>query len=191
MLVLLLMVTSTGERRCFCAMRRIGAGMVAENKRHLTLRRRLLENALDGVDEAHAQHFVGFVEHQKRQTRELQGAAVHVIDHAAGRPDHHVHAAPQGVELRLIALAAVDRQHVKALQMRGVLLERLGHLQGELARRAPAPAPAAPGCDRSMRASAARRRRRSCRCRSAPGRAYRRPESSTGMVAAWMGEGDS
>ena len=30
-LVLLLMVTSTGVRRCFGAMRRIGAGMVAEN----------------------------------------------------------------------------------------------------------------------------------------------------------------
>ena len=46
-----------------------------------------------------------------------------------------MHAAPQGVELRLIALAAVNRQHVKALEMRGVALKGLGHLQGELAGR--------------------------------------------------------
>ena len=82
-LVLLLMVTSTGERRCFCAMRRIGAGMRGGEQRDLALRRRLLQDAFDGVDEAHAQHLVGLVQHQQRQAGELQGAAVHVIDDAA------------------------------------------------------------------------------------------------------------
>ena len=67
--------------------------------------------------------------------RELQGAAVHVIDDAARRAHHHVHAAPQGIQLRLIALAAVDRQHVKALEVRGVSLERFGHLEREFAGR--------------------------------------------------------
>ena len=40
----------------------------------------------------------------------------------------------QALELRGVALAAVDRQHVKARHLRGVLLEGLGHLDGELAR---------------------------------------------------------
>ena len=107
--------------------------MVAENSATCRCGRRLFEDAFDGIDEAHAQHFVGLVQHQQRQSRELQGAAVHVIDDASRRSNDHVHAAPQGVELRLVALAAVDRQHVKPLQMRGILQERLGHLQGEFA----------------------------------------------------------
>ena len=94
-------------------MRRIGAGERRGEQRHLPLRRRLLEDALDCVDEAHVQHLVGLIEHQQRQLRELQGAPVHVIDDPPGRAHHDVHAAPQGIQLRLIALAAVDGQHVK------------------------------------------------------------------------------
>ena len=45
-----------------------------------------------------------------------------------------MHPAPQGVQLRLIALPPVNRQHMKAGEMSGVALERLGHLQRELAR---------------------------------------------------------
>ena len=62
-LVLLAIVTSTGSRRCFCAMRRIGAGSVAENSATWRRGRRLLEDPLDVVDEAHLQHLVGLVEH--------------------------------------------------------------------------------------------------------------------------------
>ena len=100
-------------------------------QRHLALRRRLFENAFDGIDEAHAQHFIGLVQDQQRQPRKLQGAAVHVIDDPARRAHDHMHAAPQGIELRLVALAAVDRQYVKSLQMRGIFQKCLGHLQGE------------------------------------------------------------
>ena len=39
------------------------------------------------------------------------------------------------LQLRPVALAAVDRQHVEAGQVRGVLLERLGDLDRQLARR--------------------------------------------------------
>ena len=52
-----------------------------------------------------------------------------------GVPDHDMHAAPQGIQLRLIALAAVDRQHVESLQMRGIAQKRLRHLQGQFAGR--------------------------------------------------------
>ena len=44
-------------------MRRIGAGIVAENSATWRVGRRLLEDPLDVVDEAHLQHLVGFVEH--------------------------------------------------------------------------------------------------------------------------------
>ena len=63
-------------------------------QRHLPLWRRLFEDAFDGIDEAHAQHFVGFVQHQQGQPRELQGAAIHMIDDTSRRSHDHVHAAP-------------------------------------------------------------------------------------------------
>ena len=62
-LVLLLIVTSAGLRRWFCAMRRIGGRHGRGEQRDLPLLRRLLEDPFDVVDEAHAQHLVGFVEH--------------------------------------------------------------------------------------------------------------------------------
>ena len=50
-------------------MRRMAGAMVAENSAIWRSRRRLLEDALDGVDEAHAQHLVGLIQHQERQCR--------------------------------------------------------------------------------------------------------------------------
>ena len=52
-----------------------------------------------------------------------------------GRADDDVHAATQRGELDAVALAAVDRQHVHAAQVGGVPLERLAHLQRQLAGR--------------------------------------------------------
>ena len=34
-------------------------------------------------DKAHAQHFVGFIQHQTAQVREVQGAALQVVQQAA------------------------------------------------------------------------------------------------------------
>ena len=56
-----------------------------------------------------------------------------VVHDAAGGADDDVHAAPQRGQLHAVGLAAVDRQHVHAAQVRGVLLERLADLQGQLA----------------------------------------------------------
>ncbi len=58
-----------------------------------------------------------------------------MVDHPPGRTDHHVNPAPQRRQLRAVALAAVDRQHVEAGQVHGVALERLGHLDRQLAGR--------------------------------------------------------
>ena len=87
----------------------------------------------------------------------------------------------QRVQLRRVALAAVDRQHVEARHVRrrssGTPRRPGSPVRGS----APSPAPAARAgrgrsCDRIGSA-----KRRSCRCRSAPGRAGRWPASSTGM----------
>ena len=191
MLVLLLMVTSTGARRCFAAMRRIGRGHGRREQRHLPLRRGLLENAFYGIDETHRQHFVGFIEHQQREPAELQGAAIHVIDDASGRANHHVRTTLQGVQLRLVALAAVDRQHVKALDMRSIFEKRLGHLQVPVRASAPAPTPEARAWTGRYATARAAQTPRSCPFPVCAWPSMSFPASSTGMVAAWMGEGDS
>ncbi len=116
-------------------MRRIGVRHGRREQRHLALGRRLLQHRLDVVDEAHAQHLVGFVEHQRAQRGQVERALVEVVDDAAGSADHDVHAAAQRLQLRAVALAAVDRQHVEAGQVRGVALEGLGDLDRQFARR--------------------------------------------------------
>jgi hypothetical protein len=55
-----------------------------------------------------------------------------MIGDAAGRADDDMDPAPQRGELRLIALPAVDRQHVKPRDVCRVALECLGDLQGQL-----------------------------------------------------------
>ncbi len=98
---------------------------------------------------------------------------IQMVDHAAGRADHDMHAALERVQLRAVALAAVDRQHLQAGQMRGVALERFGDLDGQLARRRQHQRLRLAGLEVDARKQSAARTRRSCRCRSAPGRARR------------------
>ena len=83
-------------------------------QRDLSLWRRLLQDTLDGIDKTHREHFIRFVQHQQLQAAELQRAAVHMIDHAPRRADDHVHTPAQRIQLRLVALAAVNRHHMEA-----------------------------------------------------------------------------
>ncbi len=105
-------------------------------QRHLPVARGLLENRLDIVNEAHAQHFVGFVEHQGLELAEVHGAPIEVVKQTPGRTHHHVRAAAQAGQLTLHVLAAVDGQHVEAAHAGGVGLEGLGHLNCQFPRRA-------------------------------------------------------
>ena len=116
-------------------MRRIAVGIVGREQRDLATVRRLLEDPLDIVDEAHAQHLVGLVQHQGLQVLQHQASAAHVIHDAAGRADHDLHAAPQRACLATVFLATVDRQHLEAGQMAGVALHRFGDLDRQLAGR--------------------------------------------------------
>ena len=135
MLVLLLIVTSAGLCRWFCAIRRICGRHGRGEQGDLPLLRRLLEDPFDIVDETHAQHLVGLVEHDVLERRELESALLDVVHDAAGCADHDVHAAAQAVELRRVALAAVDRHDVKAFEVRRVALKCFGNLNRQLARR--------------------------------------------------------
>ena len=97
--------------------------------------RRAFENPLDVVDEAHAQHFVGFVENQGLQVVEIERLALEVVHDATRGADDDVGAARQLLQLDGVALAAVDRQDVEAGQIAGVALQRLGNLDRQFARR--------------------------------------------------------
>ena len=191
-LVLLLMVTSTGVVQVLLRDAANGGRQGGGEQRDLALRRRLLKDAFHGIDEAHAQHLIGLIQHQQRQAAELQSAAIHVIDDPAGRAHHHVHAAPQGVQLRLVALAAVDGQHVEALQMRGIAQKRLRHLQGQFAGRHQHQHLRFVPCRDRFCVSAGKRK-----CGGFAGAGLRlaqhvaRRRAAPGWSAAWMGDGDS
>ena len=156
---------------------------------HLLVRRRLREQRFDRVGKPHLQHLVAFVEDEGLQLVELERAAVHVIEQAARRADDDVRAALEALQLRGVALAAVDRQHVEAGNLRRVFLESLGDLDRELAGRAEHQRLRR----RDRRVDAARgsaaRTRPSCRCRSMPGRAGPRPRATAGWSAPGWASG--
>ena len=80
---------------------------------------------LDVVDEAHVQHAVGFVQHQHFQAREIDAAAIQVVDQAARRGDQDVHRLRQQLVLQRVGHAAEDADgfdaHVLAVLACGVV----------------------------------------------------------------------
>ena len=64
-------------------------------QRHLTLRRSLLQNPVDFVDETHAQHFICFIQNQRLQAIQFQSALAHVIHYPPGGTHHHMHTTPK------------------------------------------------------------------------------------------------
>ena len=99
---------------------------------HLTLLRKLIEDPLHIVDEAHAEHFVRFIEHQAAQTAGVERALTHVVHHPAGGAHHHINPAPEGTDLGAEIRAAVHRQHLQMGMAGGIGLERFGHLHRQL-----------------------------------------------------------
>ena len=103
-------------------------------ERGLALGRRRRQDGLEILGEAHVEHLVGFVEDRDLDLVETQAAALQVVDRAPGRGDDDVHAAPQAAELLTDGLAAIDGQDAGP-ELPAVLVERLGDLHRELARR--------------------------------------------------------
>ena len=72
-------------------------------ERHLLLLGHLAQDALDVVDEAHAQHLVGFVDDDGFELVELERLAAQVILDPPRRADDGVHAAAQLLQLKVHA----------------------------------------------------------------------------------------
>ena len=79
------------------------------------------------VDEAHAQHFIGFVQHQHFHLIQQQRAAVHQIEQAARGGDEDVGPAMQLVAVLADRGAADNRLHLQSGE-RAIVLGRLGDL---------------------------------------------------------------
>ena len=86
-------------------------------------------------DKAHAQHFVGFIQHQTAQVREVQGAAFQVVQQAAWGTHNDLRALAQSAQLHVVTLAAVQGYHVDAVHVFGEIGHRFGNLNRQFAGR--------------------------------------------------------
>ena len=109
-----------------------GIGHGGGKQRYLALGGGLLQDPLDIVDEAHAQHFIGLVQNQGLQLAQLERAPPHVIHYPARCTHHHVHTPFQLAQLAAHIGAAIDGQHMETRQVTGILLEGLRHLYRQL-----------------------------------------------------------
>ena len=159
-------------------------GQLLDRRRHrrreqqgLARLRQLRADFLDVRDEAHVEHPVGFVDHQKLAAVEHDLAAAEQVHQPARRRDQHVDALFQRLDL-VAHLNAADQQRHRELVVLAVFLEILGNLLRQFARRledqrARHPRAAA-ALVRGCRSSAARSWP-SCRCRSGQCRSGRLP----------------
>ena len=104
-------------------------------QQRLAARRELGADLFDVRDKAHVEHAVGFVDDEIFHAHQQQLAAIELVEQAARRGDQDVDAALQQAFLFLEAHAA-DQQRHGQLQVFAILLEALGNLCGEFARRA-------------------------------------------------------
>src|SRR6185437_4034468 len=104
----------------------------AEEQR-LTLGREKTEKLPDLRKEAHVQHAIGFVQHQKLEPVKLRVGMPQVIQQPPGRCNEHVHAAPECMLLRRHT-HATEYCGTRYRRMDGDLVEMLGDLSRKLAR---------------------------------------------------------
>ena len=96
--------------------------------------RRSGHDDVDVIDEAHVQHFVGFVEDDSRNVTQIDGAAFHMVDEAARRSDDDMRAFAQAAQLAFHILATVDRQGLDVGEL-GQVVQFFSDLHGQFARR--------------------------------------------------------
>ena len=128
--------TSLGSRMKAAASLRDALGVGGREQQRLALLRALLGDRGDVVEEAHVEHAVGLVEHQRVQRLQVQAAALEVVHHPAGRAHHDVRAMLQAGQLRAHRGAAAQRQHLDVVFGSGQAPHLLRHLLGQFARRA-------------------------------------------------------
>ena len=94
---------------------------------------RVLENPFHILNEAHAEHFIRFIEDQCLKMIEIEGFSAKMVHDAPWGADNHMDAASQLTKLLTHPLAAVNRQDMKSLDVPGIGLEGLGDLDGQFA----------------------------------------------------------
>ncbi len=119
------------------ARRQLGDGAVQRGReqQRLAVLRQAADDGLDILDEAHVQHAVGFVQHQRVHGIQLDAARLQVVDQAARGGDQHVHAARQRLQLRAVGHAAHDGGGAQVGQLAAVGRGGFGDLQGQFAGR--------------------------------------------------------
>ena len=111
-----------------------GLGHGSREQQGLTGAGRGGHDEVDVFDKAHVQHFVGFVEDDRRNMAQADGAALHVVDEAARRGDDDLRRFAQAAQLPFHILTAVNRQGLDVGEL-GQVVELFGDLHGQLARR--------------------------------------------------------
>ncbi len=106
---------------------------MAEKKSVWRLRRHELQNAANVGQEAHVAHAVGFVQDQHLDVRQVDAAVAGQIEQAARAGDDDLGAAPQGLDLAILADAAIDGDAAH-LRFPAQIDARLVDLFGQFAR---------------------------------------------------------
>src|SRR5437588_553597 len=76
----------------------------------LPRRGQLRDDPADVVDEAHVEHAVGFVQHQRLDAAQIGAALTHQVEQPARRGDDDLDAAAEGLHLRVLVDAAKDHR---------------------------------------------------------------------------------
>ena len=100
----------------------------------LPLARQHRDDAANVGQETHVEHAIGLVEHEDLDVPQVDGALLRMIEEPARRRDDDVDAAPQLVDLRVDADAAVDHGGLQR-QVLAVSPDAFADLRRELARR--------------------------------------------------------
>ena len=91
------------------------------------------EDIVDGIDEAHVEHFVGFIEHHGVHVFQIHYSAVYQVDEASGGGHDNLYAFAQRAYLAFDARAAVHRQDLDVGHIFGEVGEIAGYLEAQLA----------------------------------------------------------
>jgi hypothetical protein len=129
-----------GPPRCVPGLQEL-VGQLLDFRRHggreeqrLPGERDELDDALDVRNEAHVEHPVGFVDHQKFDARQEQLAAFRVVEQAAGRGDQHI-----GAALKLAVCSSKETPPISRTMLRRWFLPYFSkffvHLGGQFAGR--------------------------------------------------------
>ena len=104
----------SGSRMYRSASFSIGGGTVALKQQRLPRRRAAPQDLLDVGPKADVEHPVGFVEDDELELAEIERAAGHVVEHAAGRADDDLRPFAELFDLLADRLAAIDGDAVDA-----------------------------------------------------------------------------